>query len=777
MSEERTEKPTARKKKENKKEGTVPRTQELGAWGSMLAVGLALPPLVSRELHTLRTLFDTDLRVAAEPSVAGAREMLQQGLGHALLALVLLGAGVAVIGTGAALAQGGFYLATKAVKPSFSKINPLKGAKRVFGTQMLWEGAKMLLKASIVAALVWSTVKTLMPLIGGLVPMSTVIQAGSGHVLSMLRNVALAGLVMAAADYGFQRFKVGKKARMTKDEVKREYKQTEGDPMVKAAIRSRQLAAARNRMMADIPQADVVLVNPCSRPQVYQSLGATLTAVENPVWAGLMATFCRRRGLSVQIIDAEAEGLGHDAVAERVRELNPVLAAVVVYGHQPSASTQIMTASGQVVTAIKETTPDQPVLMLGGHVAALPERTLREERTDYVAAGEGLYTLVALVEALQTAVPALASVPGLYYRDGGAIRQTPGKPLLTDLDGTMPGIAWDLLPMPRYRAHNWHCLDGSPRQPYAALYTTLGCPYHCSFCCIQAPFKAGEEAAGIKKTANSYRAWSPDAVIAQIDTLVNDYGVRNIKIADEMFILNRRHVLALCEGIIRRGHDLNLWAYARIDTIKEDMLETLRGAGFRWLALGIEAGAEKVRAGVDKAFRQDEVFEVVGRIRTAGIHVIGNYIFGLPEDDADTMQATLDLATELNCEFANFYSTMAYPGSALYDLAERENIPLPARWTGYAQHARDCLPLPTRHVTARAVLRFRDDAFQRYYTNPHYLALTERRFGAAMARHIRAMTAQRLERDLLSGALPTSDALLPTPRRATLGSTLERTSA
>src|SRR4051794_23421105 len=106
---------------------------------------------------------------------------------------------------------------------------------------------------------------------------------------------------------------------------------------------------------------DVVLINSCSRPQVYQSLGATLTAVENPVWAGLMATFCRRHGLSVAVIDAEAEGLGHDAVADRVKELNPVLAAVVAYGHQPSASTQIMTAAGQVCTAVKELTPDQPV--------------------------------------------------------------------------------------------------------------------------------------------------------------------------------------------------------------------------------------------------------------------------------------------------------------------------------------------------------------------------------------------------------------------------------
>ena len=262
MSEERTEQPTARKKKENKKEGTVPRTQELGAWGAMMMVALVLPPLASRELGALRNLMTDDLRLAGDPSIAEARSLLGHGLSHVLLTLVLLGACVMVIGVGAALAQGGFYLATKSIKPSFSKLNVIKGAQRVFGPNALWEGAKMLLKSSIVAALVWSTVKGLMPLIGGMVPISAVIEVATGHILGLLRNVALAGLVMAAADYAFQRRRVGKKARMTKDEVKREAKQTEGDPLIKAAIRSRQLAAARNRMMADIPTADVVLVNP-----------------------------------------------------------------------------------------------------------------------------------------------------------------------------------------------------------------------------------------------------------------------------------------------------------------------------------------------------------------------------------------------------------------------------------------------------------------------------------------------------------------------------------
>jgi anaerobic magnesium-protoporphyrin IX monomethyl ester cyclase len=512
--------------------------------------------------------------------------------------------------------------------------------------------------------------------------------------------------------------------------------------------------------MASAKKLDLVLINPSSRTHVYQSLGKTLTAVENPVWAGLMATFCRTRGLSVELIDAEAEELTVEQVAERVEYLDPVLVVVVVYGHQPSASTQIMTASGQVCTAIKRLVPEQNILLAGGHVAALPERTLREEDADFVATGEGLHTMVQLVAALRSPVPAFSGVPGLYYREGETIRRTPDTPLIGNLDVEMSGVAWDLLPMARYRAHNWHCLGGLPRQPYAALYTTLGCPYHCSFCCIQAPFKSGEQAGGLKETANSYRYWSPDMVLQQIDLLVNKYGVRNIKIADEMFVLNRKHVLGICDRIIARGYDLNIWAYTRVDTVKDGMLDKLK-AGVNWLAFGIEAGADRVRDNVDKSFDQEEVYEVLHWVRNAGINVIGNYIFGLPEDDLETMQATLDLALDLRCEFANFYSAMAYPGSPLYARAVRQGVPLPRKWTGYSQHSRDCLPMPTRYLPAREVLRFRDEAFLKYYSDPHYLAMIERRFGCETVAHLREMTGHRLERHLLDGRLNVPSVLLP----------------
>ncbi|MBI3262610.1 MAG: radical SAM protein, partial [Acidobacteria bacterium] len=477
---------------------------------------------------------------------------------------------------------------------------------------------------------------------------------------------------------------------------------------------------------------DLVLVNPGSRARIYQALGTSLTAIENPVWAGLIATFVRVRGFSVAIVDAEADDLTPDATAARVAELGPRLVAVVVYGHQPSASTQNMTGASACVTALKTLTPTTPVLMLGGHVAALPERTLADEPCDFVTRDEGLLGIVGLLEALRgTSDPDLRSVPGLVHRQGGRVVVNPAAPLVTDLDRDMPGVAWDLLPMTRYRAHNWHAFGYPTRTPYAAIYTTLGCPYHCSFCCIQAPFKGGEAALALSSSVNSYRFWNPRQVVQEIDRLVAAYGVRHIKFADEMFVLNQRHVIGICDLLIERDYGLNIWAYARVDTVKDAMIDKLKRAGFNWLALGIEAASDRVLADVDKRYRRSEVFETIGKLKAAGINVIGNYIFGLPEDTAASMQETLDLALELNCEFGNFYSAMAYPGSPLYDTALQAGWRLPEKWSGYSQHSVDTLPLPTRHLSAGEVLAFRDHAFNVYFSHPPYLDLVRRKFGEA----------------------------------------------
>jgi flagellar biosynthetic protein FlhB len=262
VAEEKTEAPTAKKKKDSRKEGQVPRTQELGAWASLMVFGLLLDLAGRRELRALQALMTDSLRLVRNPEPEKALDLVGRGLTHVMLVIVVLGSVVMVIGVASALAQGGFYLATKSVRPKLSKLNPIHGAKKIFGPQSLWEAVKILVKSGVVALICFSAIKAIMPLIGGFVPASVTLQLGHDRIGSLLRTVALAGLVMALADYAFQRRRVGKQTRMTKHEIKQESKQTEGDPLIKSAIRSRQLAAARNRMMADIPLADVVLVNP-----------------------------------------------------------------------------------------------------------------------------------------------------------------------------------------------------------------------------------------------------------------------------------------------------------------------------------------------------------------------------------------------------------------------------------------------------------------------------------------------------------------------------------
>ncbi|QII14134.1 hypothetical protein KsCSTR_47570 [Candidatus Kuenenia stuttgartiensis] len=115
----------------------------------------------------------------------------------------------------------------------------------------------------------------------------------------------------------------------------------------------------------------------------------------------------------------------------------------------------------------------------------------------------------------------------------------------------------------------------------------------------------------------------------------------------------------------------------------------------------------------------------------------------------ETMQETLDMAMEINSELANFYCAMAYPGSQLYDIAIKEGWELPKEWYGYSQHSYETLPLPTKYISAREVLKFRDDAFCKYFKNADYLNMMEGIFGKEVKEHIQEMAKTRLKRKIL----------------------------
>ncbi|MCK5014394.1 MAG: radical SAM protein [Candidatus Omnitrophica bacterium] len=496
-------------------------------------------------------------------------------------------------------------------------------------------------------------------------------------------------------------------------------------------------------------QLDILFIHTSASKKNYQDLSKDFSAIEPPIWAGMLASHCLKKGFSAEILDCEALALGDAKAAVQVKELNPRVACFVVYGQQPSASSQNMEGMVSLSEEVRNTCGDDiKTLFVGGHVAALSHEVLeRHSYIDMACQNEGVYTISSLLAT--NLADKLDQVKGLVYRVDDRIVLNPPSPIVSrwDLPEELPGIVWDKLPMDRYRTSLWHSYPNNcERQPFTALYTSLGCPMRCSFCMINIINRQENE---FSDGSAVFRYWDPEFIIKEFDKFAR-LGIKNIKIADELFVLNANHFMKLCELIIERGYDFNIWCYSRVDTVKEKFLETLKKAGVNWLALGIESANTKVRKDVTKGrFEDVDIRGVVKKIRDHDINVIANYIFGLPEDTLESMQMTLDLALELNTEEGNFYSAMAYPGSPLYGQALKEGWKLPDCYAGYSQHSYYCQPLSTKYLTPEQVLAFRDEAWMTYHTHPAFLDLIKNKFGQIAVDETLKSTKIKLKRKIL----------------------------
>ena len=129
---------------------------------------------------------------------------------------------------------------------------------------------------------------------------------------------------------------------------------------------------------------------------------------------------------------------------------------------------------------------------------------------------------------------------------------------------------------------------------------------------------------------------------------------------------------------------------------------------------------------------------------------MGNYIFGFPEDNINTMNETLDLAMELNTEHANFYACQALPGSPLYNQAIENKIDIPKKYEEFAFLSYECKPMSTKYVSSAEVLDFRDKAWHKYFSNENYLNLIENKFGLKNRKNIEELSKIKLKRKLLN---------------------------
>lgn len=494
---------------------------------------------------------------------------------------------------------------------------------------------------------------------------------------------------------------------------------------------------------------DLLIISPSSAG-LYQGLKADFSAKETNIWAGLLANSVRGKH-SVAIYDLEIEKPDANTFYKKVTDYNPKLVLFVVTGQNPNASTAAMSGATDASSILKD---EFKIAFVGPHVNALPIETLeKHSEIGIVLTNEGVYALKNLLNSNLTDNE-LSKINGIAYRDSdGSIRLNQAERIVPQelLVQDLPGIAYDLMPsLDKYRTSSWHAnyIDDD-RSPFASIYTSLGCIYKCEFCMINIINRTDNDRSKASSSFNTFRYWEPEFTITQLDYLANN-GVKQLKIADEMWVLKPKHFETLCDLIIERQYNFNIWAYTRVDTVKPQYLQKLKAAGVNWLALGIEAGNTDIRREITKGkFEDINIREVVKMIQDAGINVCANYIVGLGHDNYDTMQETLSLALELNAENSNIYCATSLPGSPLYLKAINEGWEIPREYSEFGFLSYDHIPSRTYSLESKQVLEFRDYAFRTLFENPRFLNKIQNKFGDKAVDNIVRMNAIKLNRKLL----------------------------
>lgn len=513
-------------------------------------------------------------------------------------------------------------------------------------------------------------------------------------------------------------------------------------------------------------QLDVLFVEPNSASEAYQELSHNFAAIETPTWSLLLAQSCRSQGYGVAILDCVAERLTISDAVERIKQANPRLIVFVMYGQNPNSGTTSMIGANKLAKYLKLVYPEYPTCFVGSHVSALPREVLGYPWVDFVLLNEGVYALWNLLKVTDFDDQyQLQKVKGIGFKEfhdsvifetNTLILNVPEKTVPQDrMDVDLPGYAWDLLPykfkpLDLYRSHFWHAdFDHEKRVPFAAIYTSLGCPFSCNFCMINILNRVNNQDGIVASDSRGMRCWSSNLILKEFEKLAQ-LGAKIVRLSDEMFFLNKKHYEPLLTGIIERGLHFNMWAYSRVDTIQKSFLDLFKKAGVNWIALGVEAANQQIRLEISKGqFKNVNIREVVKTIREHDINVISNYIFGLPGDNFDTMQQTLDLALELNTEMINILPCQALPGTRLYYDAKAKGV-LPETLEGYGFLSYESTPLPTKFLTSAEILRFRDNAWNTYFSYPPFLDLIERKFGLLARKNIEELNKIKLKRKLLN---------------------------
>jgi radical SAM superfamily enzyme YgiQ (UPF0313 family) len=398
----------------------------------------------------------------------------------------------------------------------------------------------------------------------------------------------------------------------------------------------------------------VLLVNPPFKPKYSRNSRSPAVTkggtIYYPIWLAYATGVLEKEGFDVKLVDAPARGLTFEEVSKIAKDFEPSM--VVVDTSTPSIYNDVKVAS-----KLKNIT-NGFVVLVGTHVSALPEETLKlDENIDAVTTYEYDYTLPELARCVEHKKD-LKNVKGIVFRSSsGKIIRNKDRPVVENLDN-LPFAAEVYKNHINIRDYFY----SSAGHPMVMIITGRGCPFRCFWCNWPQVFHG-----------RRYRLRSAENVVKEFEWIVGNLPeVKEIGIEDDTLTADIGRVRDMCKMLVgKKIHKKIKWyANVRVNLDLETM-KLMKQAGCRMLIPGYESGVQKLLDNARKGIKLEQSRQFAKNAKKAGLLVHGCFIIGLPGETRETARQTIEFAKELDPDDAQFFPLIVYPGTEAYEWAEK----------------------------------------------------------------------------------------------------------
>tara|TARA_Y100000294_G_scaffold175534_1_gene195861 strand:+ start:737 stop:2173 length:1437 start_codon:yes stop_codon:yes gene_type:complete len=356
-----------------------------------------------------------------------------------------------------------------------------------------------------------------------------------------------------------------------------------------------------------------------------------------------LAAMCIEKGHDTKIIDAEALKLGYEETLNEIVKNRPDILGI-------TSTTIAIYNAAKIADMVKNKMPDTKILIGGPHFTAEPEPTMKQFQSfDVGVIGEGDLTVIELLDSINDNKE-LHKVNGVIFRENGSLLKTPTRHRIDNLD-TLPKPAYHLLPdLIKYYSPPAHALK---KFPGTSIITSRGCPSKCSFCA--------------NLFGTKFRGYSAEYVIKLVLWLMNDFGIKEINIVDDTFVVNKRRVKQVCDYLIEKNVDLSWACEAKVNFVNPEMLKIMKKAGCWQIAYGLETGSQQILDSIDKGTTIKQARDAIKWSKEAGIETRGFFMIGAPGETRDTIRETIDFIKDIDLDDFHVTFFTPYPGTAVYN--------------------------------------------------------------------------------------------------------------